>query len=260
MKERIDFLLVERRLVDSRTKAQWLIRNGFVLVNNLKVTKPGKKVDNKLDIELVKDFPYVSRGGIKLEHAIQNFSISINNKICVDMGASIGGFTDCLLKHGAKKVYAIDTAKDLLHPSLTCEKMKNKVIPLQGVDVRDSIHLKELVDIVTTDVTFASLRSILSSAKNIIKKSGVILSLIKPLFETHYYKVSKFKAIQDPKKLKTILENLITWCEENELYPHGLIKSPLLGKGGSIEFFILIKINEKSQNFNYKKEIELVLG
>lgn len=260
MKERIDLLLVERRLVDSRTKAQWLIRNGFVLVNTQKVTKPGKRVDNLSDIELIKVFPYVGRGGIKLEYAIQNFSISINNKICVDMGASIGGFTDCLIKHGAKKVYAIDTAKDLLHPSLTCEKMKNKVIPLLGVDVRESIPFNEQIDIITTDITFASLRTILLNAKTILKSSGAIISLVKPLFETEFYKDTKFKAIQDPTQLKTILENLIIWCVENELYPHRVIKSPLLGKGGSIEFFILIKIDKKSQKFNYKKQIDSILG
>ena len=260
MKERIDLLVVERGLVDSQSKAQWLIRNGFVLVNTLKVTKPGKKVENLSDIMLIKDFPYVGRGGIKLEHAIQSFSLSIKDKVCIDMGASIGGFTDCLIKHGAKKVYAIDTAKDLLHPSLKCEKMKNKVIPLLGVDVREFIHLNEQIDIITTDITFASLRTILLRAKTILKKRGAIISLVKPLFETDFYKNSKFKAIQDPIQLKSILENLIIWCEENELYPHGLIKSPLLGKGGSIEFFIFIKIDKKSLKFDFKKEIDSILG
>jgi len=258
MKERIDLILVERRLVDSRTKAQWLIRNGFVLVNNLKVVKPGKRVDNTSEIVLIKDFPYVGRGGIKLEYAINCFSISIDNKTCIDIGASIGGFTDCLLKHGAKKVYAIDTAKDLLHPSLTCEKKGNKVIPLLGVDARELIHIKEPIDIITMDVTFASLKTILLNAKAMLKRNGVIISLVKPLFETNFYKDTKFKVIQDPIKLKTILKDLIIWCEENELYPYGIIKSSLLGKGGSIEFFILIKTNKKEQNFDFREEIEKI--
>ncbi len=123
MKERIDILLVERRLVESRTKAQWLIKNGYVLVNGKKVLKPGKRIYNSLKIKLEKSFPYVGRGGLKLEAALNSFSILVEGKTCVDIGASIGGFTDCLIKHGAFKVYAIDRATDLLHPSLRCEKM-----------------------------------------------------------------------------------------------------------------------------------------
>ncbi|MFX0142612.1 MAG: SAM-dependent methyltransferase, partial [Candidatus Hodarchaeota archaeon] len=110
MKERLDNLLVKKGLVDSRTKGQWLIKSGNVLVNNKKIVKPGKKVDNVLKIKLVKEFPYVGRGGLKLELALEQFSISVKGKICADFGSSIGGFTDCLLKHGASKVYAIDTA------------------------------------------------------------------------------------------------------------------------------------------------------
>ncbi|MFW9822937.1 MAG: SAM-dependent methyltransferase, partial [Candidatus Thorarchaeota archaeon] len=120
MKERIDILLVERRLVESRTKAQWLIRNGYVIVNGMEITKPGKKVDNSYEIQLTRKFPYVGRGGLKLEAALNKFSINVEDKICADIGASIGGFTDCLLQHGAKKVYAIDIATDRLHPSLIC--------------------------------------------------------------------------------------------------------------------------------------------
>ncbi|MFX1311699.1 MAG: SAM-dependent methyltransferase, partial [Promethearchaeota archaeon] len=110
MKERVDILLVERRLVESRAKAQWLIKNGYVSVNKKKITKPGKKIDNALEIHLKKAFPYVGRGGLKLEAALKEFSISVENKICADIGSSVGGFIDCLIKHGAKKVYAIDKA------------------------------------------------------------------------------------------------------------------------------------------------------
>ena len=259
MKERIDILLVERRLTDSRTKAQWLIRNGFVLANDKKIVKPGKKVDNTSLIILTKEFPYVGRGGIKLEHALKEFSISVREKVCVDMGASIGGFTDCLIKLGALKVYAIDTAKDLLHPSLTCEKMKDKVIPLLGIDVREPIKFKELIDIITTDITFASLKSVLPNTISFLKSDGIIISLVKPLFETDFYNDKKFKIIQDPTQLKIILSDLINWCEQNQIHAHGIVKSPLLGKGGSIEFLILFKINERARNFDYKKEINAIL-
>ncbi|KKN04711.1 hypothetical protein LCGC14_1094600, partial [marine sediment metagenome] len=110
MKERIDLLLVERRLVESRTKAQWLIKQGFVLVEGKKILKPSKRIDNILSIQLIKKFPYVGRGGLKLEVALKEFSIDATGKICADVGASVGGFTDCLLKHGARKIYAIDKA------------------------------------------------------------------------------------------------------------------------------------------------------
>ena len=126
MKERIDILLVERRLVESRTKAQWLIRKGYVIVNGIEITKPGKKVNNSYDIQLKRKFPYVGRGGLKLEVALDEFSICVEDRICADIGASIGGFTDCLQQQGAKKIYSIDIASDRLHPSLMCEKMKGK--------------------------------------------------------------------------------------------------------------------------------------
>ncbi len=256
IKERLDLLLVERRLVDSRVKAQWLIRNGFVLVNGVEIRKPGKKVDNTLEIVLKKEFPYVGRGGLKLEAAIKSFSISIQDKVCADIGASVGGFTDCLIKHGALRVYTIDNAKDLLHPSLRCEKMKNKVIPLLGVDARELTSLDEKVDICSVDVTFASLRVILPNVKRFLKKNGDILALVKPLFETDFYQENKFSIIKDTVKLKKILIDLMSWSIDNDFFPHGIIKSPLLGKGGSVEFLIHFRIDKSIANFDYLKKIE----
>ena len=260
MKERLDLLLVERRLVESRTKAQWLIKNGFVLVNNIEIVKPGKKIDNRSDIQLKAEFPYVGRGGLKLEAALKDFNIDVNDKTCVDLGASIGGFTDCLLKHGARRVYAIDIAEDLLHPSLRCEKMDGKVIPLLGIDARELKNLEERVDIVTIDVTFTSLRAILPNVKNYIKDNGVIITLVKPLFETNFYEESKFEVIKDSNKLKNILIDLINWSKMIELYPLGIIKSPILGKGGALEFFINFKIKSFALEYDYKEEIENMLN
>ena len=142
MKERIDIILVERQLVESRVKAQWLIKNGFVLVNGVLLKKPGKRVDNKANITLKNEFPYVGRGGLKLEAALNKFAIMEKNKVCADIGASIGGFTDCLLKNRALKVYAIDTAKNILHPSLTSKY--GRIIKLLGVDARSLIELDEV--------------------------------------------------------------------------------------------------------------------
>lgn len=260
MKERLDLLLVERRLVESRTKAQWLIKNGFVLVNNIEIVKPGKKIDNRSDIQLIAEFPYVGRGGIKLEAALKVFNIDVNDKACVDLGASIGGFTDCLIKYGARKVYAIDIAEDLLHPSLRCEKMEGKVIPLLGIDARELKSLEERVDIVTMDITFASLRAILPNTKNFIKDNGDIITLVKPLFETNFYEEAKFTVIKDRDKLQNILFDLINWSKSIELFPQGIIKSPILGKGGAIEFFIHFKFKALAPEYDYKEEIEKMLN
>jgi 23S rRNA (cytidine1920-2'-O)/16S rRNA (cytidine1409-2'-O)-methyltransferase len=255
MKQRIDLLLVAKRLVESRTKAQWLIRNGFISVDGIVINKPGKRVDISSEIDLRKRFPYVGRGGIKLEFALDNFSISINEKICLDIGASIGGFTDCLLKNGASKVYAIDTAKDILHPSL---KNNPRVITFLGVDARKLSNLREKVDICTIDVTFTSVKAILPNIKKYLNKEGDVIVLIKPLFEIDFRDEKKLKTIKEPEKLKSILSELMDWGLNNGFYPQGIIRSPLLGKGGSIEFFDHFKL-EPIRKFNYSQAIEEIL-
>ena len=259
MKERIDILLVERRLVESRTKAQWLIRNGYALVNGVEIRKPGKRIDNTCQIQLKAEFPYVSKGGIKLEAALKEFSISVKDKVCADIGCSVGGFTDCLVKHGALRVYAIDTANDLLHPSLRCEKMKNQVIPVLGVDARFLTNLDELIDVCTVDLTFTSLKDVIPNIKNYLNPTGNIITLIKPLFETDFREEKKFQIIQDPQRLRNILLELIEWSIHNQIFPYGLTKSPILGKGGSIEFLVHFKIDMISHEFDHKKVIESVI-
>ncbi|MFX1364358.1 MAG: TlyA family RNA methyltransferase [Promethearchaeota archaeon] len=259
MKERIDVVLVDRGLVESRTKAQWLIMNGYVVINGKKITKPGKRVDDSLEIHLLKKFPYVGRGGLKLESALKFFSISVKDKVCADIGASVGGFTDCLIKSGARKVYAIDTAIDLLHPLLRIEKMKKIVIPMVGVDARNKIEMEEKIDVCTIDTTFTSLREILPNVKNFLRKKGIIIALIKPLFETQFQKEKKFKIIRDSRILSNILKELIEWSIKNNIFPYGIKSSPLLGKGGSIEFLIYYKIHKKDNKFDYKKAIKEIL-
>ncbi|MBY8989489.1 MAG: TlyA family RNA methyltransferase [Candidatus Lokiarchaeota archaeon] len=258
MKERIDIILVERRLVESRTKAQWLIINGFVKVDGKIIQKPGKKVENSLKVELEKDFPYVGKGGLKLEAALKEFSIIVDGKICMDVGASVGGFTDCLLKHGAKKVYAIDNATDMLHPSLRCEKNKERVVPMLGIDARNSINIQEKVDLCTIDITFASLKIILPQVKPVIKESGEIIALIKPFFEIENENDVKvnFKSKQDPPRLHQILIDLIQWCNNNQFFPIHLIKSPILGKEDSNEFFINLKLKDSGLKLDFNNLIK----
>jgi 23S rRNA (cytidine1920-2'-O)/16S rRNA (cytidine1409-2'-O)-methyltransferase len=257
MKERLDVLLVERRLVESRGKAQWLIKNGYVIVDERSIIKPGKRIENNSAIRLTKKFPYVGRGGLKLEAALKSFSIGVREKICADIGASVGGFTDCLLQNGAAKVYAIDTAKELLHPSLKCKN--DKVIELVGVDARQLSSLPTRVDVVTIDITFSSLKSVLPNVKNYLKQDGDIIVLVKPLFETNFYKEANFKIINDSEFLKRILWDLIRWNINNSFFPIGLIVSPLLGKGGSIEFLIHIRI-DKEADTNFEEMIKKAFG
>ncbi len=243
MKERLDIVLVDRRLVESRTKAQWLIKSGFVLVNDMIILKSSKRVDINSKINLTKKYPYVGRGGLKLEAALKSFSVDVQGKICVDIGASVGGFTDCLLQHGALKIYTVDTATDLLHPSLTCKD--DKIVEFFGVDARELTSLPEKVDITTIDVTFSSLRLVLPNVKSYLKQDGDIVVQVKPLFETEYHQEKKFKIINDLTMLKRILREFIGWSKMNSLYPKGLIASPLLGKGGSIEFLVHIQIDKE---------------
>jgi len=257
MKERLDILLVERRLVESRVKAQWLIKNGYVIVNENSIIKPGKRIDNSSSIRLTRKFPYVGRGGLKLEAALNSFSIVVNGKICADIGASVGGFTDCLLQNGAVKVYVVDTAKGLLHPSLKCKE--ENIVELLGVDARKLKELPTKVDIVTVDLTFSSLKSVLPNIKNYLKNDGDIIVLVKPLFETNFLKETSFKIISDLEILKRILVDLIEWTVKNSFFPIGIIVSPILGKGGSIEFLIHLRI-DKDFNFNFEDIIEKVFS
>ncbi|MBD3254008.1 MAG: TlyA family rRNA (cytidine-2'-O)-methyltransferase [Candidatus Lokiarchaeota archaeon] len=259
MKERLDLILVELRFVESRTKAQWLIRKGYVTVDGKVIKKPSKHIDNASEIKLKSKFPYVGRGGLKLEAALNYFNINVKDKVCVDIGASVGGFTDCLLKHGAKKVYAVDIAHNLLHPSLICDKMHNRVVPKLDVDARELTDLDIEIDICTIDVTFASLKTILPNTPNYLKDNGDIVALVKPLFETEFYELKKYEIIDDPQTLRQIIRELVEWSVEHKFYPYGLLKSPILGKGGSIEFFLYYRINKESVDFKLENRLNELL-
>ena len=255
MREPLDLILVERRLVESRRKAQWLIRNGYVLVEGNKIKEPGKRIDNRLKIELIKKFPYVSRGGLKLEKALKDFDVSTQGKVCADIGVSRGGFTDCLIQHGAKKVYALDSATNLLHPSLRCKKMKGKVKPILGIDARTFIKLEEKVDICTLDITMTPLKDVLPNVKHYLKKNGDIIALIKPVFEIINSISSIPKTIENPEDLEKILEDFILWCENHAFYVLDLLLSPIKGKNGSYEFLVHIKSTDQ-RKINLHKTIQ----
>ena len=190
MKKRLDVLIFEKGLAESRSKAQALVMEGTVLVNGKKITKAGTPVSEEDIIEIEKQNPYVSRGGLKLESVLNLFSIDFTDKVCIDIGASTGGFTDCMLQHGAKKVYAVDVGTAQLHYKLRNDK---RVVNIENVNFRyfDKSLLKDEIDIITIDVSFISLDKILPLASEIISKEGFIVAMIKPQFELEPSEINK---------------------------------------------------------------------
>ena len=239
MKRRLDEEIVNRGLLDSRTLAKTFILEGKVLVNGRKAIKPSELVSESDIIEVVEEKKYVSRGGLKLEFALNQFNIDVKEKVCADIGASTGGFTDCLLKHGAKKVYAIDVGKNLLDPSLLKDE---RVVVIEEFNARflSNEIVKEIVDIVTIDVSFISVLKILPSVLNILKDDGEIISLIKPQFEGEP-KYLKKGIVRDKAFHKEILRNLLSKIKGIGLSVVNITYSPIKGGKGNIEFFFHIK-------------------
>lgn len=235
-KTRIDVLLVEKGFFDSREKAKKNIMAGLVFANGQKIDKPGTKIDTNVNIEIKGDTnPYVSRGGLKLQKALEVFDIKVDNKIAADIGASTGGFTDCLLQNGASKVYAIDVGYGQLDWKLRNDP---RVIVLEKVNAR---YLKpEIIDdkchIATIDVSFISLKKVMLPVKGILKPKGDIIALIKPQFEAGPEKVGKKGVIRDKDVHIEVLKDVIHWSAENGFCFKNLTYSPVKGGSGNIEF------------------------
>ncbi len=244
-KIRLDKLLVEKGLCESREKAQALILAGKVWValdfkNFQRITKAGTKVPENAPVKLEEDFPYVSRGGLKLEGALNAFKINVKNTVCLDIGASTGGFTHCLLLKGAKKVYAVDVGKGQLHYKL---RQDSKVIVMEGINARYLTEemFPEKFDLITIDVSFISLKKILPPAKKLLKTTGKILALIKPQFEAGPKFVKK-GVVKDNFIRAKVVNEIWIFGEELRLKPLGVVESPILGPKGNKEFFILFKL------------------
>lgn len=239
MKKRLDVVIFEKGLSESRSKAQALVMAGEVLVNGEKITKAGFQVSDDDLIEIEKQNPYVSRGGLKLESVLKLFEIDFTDKVCMDIGASTGGFTDCMLQHGAKKVYAVDVGTAQLHYELRNDP---RVVNIENVNFRyfDKALLKDDIDIITIDVSFISLDKILPLASEIVSNTGNIIAMIKPQFELEPGEVKK-GVVKDEKlrqkaidKIKNVVESLnMTVLKEQD--------SGLKGPKGNLEHFILLK-------------------
>ena len=263
-KVRLDKLLVESKLCESRQKAQALIMAGNVLVNGQKVLKPSTLVEKNSNIELVENLKYVSRGGLKLEGALKNWKIDVKDKICLDVGASTGGFTDCLLKSGASLVFAVDVGKNQLHYSLRnhpkvffVEEFNVKYIleeeyiknflekkPKYKNSLKKLLEHKGKIDFLVMDVSFISVTKLLDKVLKFLKKDGEFLILVKPQFELSYNIVSKYQGIiKDEKLQKEAIEKVKNYLESLGFVKiHDISKSKIKGQDGNQEYFIWGKI------------------
>jgi len=241
-RERIDRVLVERGLANSRTKAQAMVMAGAVLVNNQRIEKPSELVGAESDIRIKgADDPtsrYVSRGGVKLETALREFGIDVRSVVCLDVGASTGGFTDCLLQHGARKVFALDVGHNQLDWRLRTDPR---------VEVREGVNARYLTpedfdaqfDLVVMDVAFISAAKVMPAIAPLLNESGRLITLIKPQFEVGRGEVGKGGIVREPEKHKRVIEEVNHAARELGFKVIQVIESPLRGADGNIEFLAL---------------------
>ncbi|NOY64879.1 MAG: TlyA family RNA methyltransferase [Nitrospirae bacterium] len=241
-KERLDRVLVKRGMAKSRERARALIMEGKVVVGGVPVYKAGTLIDPTASIEIKgQDIPYVSRGGLKLEAALREFHINVSGKVVMDVGASTGGFTDCLLKSGAMRVYAVDVGYGQLDWALRNDP---RVVPVERTNIRymDKNELPEKVDLATIDVSFISLLKVVPKVMEFLKEGGEILALVKPQFEAGRGEVEKGGIIRDEKKRLHILNKVVEGLKELGLEIKGTCTSPIKGQKGNVEYFVYLKM------------------
>lgn len=232
-KQRLDQLLVARALVDSRERGRRQIMAGKVLVNGQVSDKPGMQVPTDAEITLKAKPRFVSRGGDKLLAAFEQFPLDVQGAICADVGASTGGFTDCLLQHGAVRVYAIDVGKGILHWQLRNDP---RVVVMESTNARHLAALPEAVQVITCDAAFISLRLLLPAMAGWLAGGGQLVVLIKPQFEAGRGQVGRKGVVRDPAIRRATVIDVLTVAESLGLTPTHLIRSPLRGPAGNLEF------------------------
>jgi len=237
-KARLDVLLVDRGLVETRERARALIIAGEVKVNGQKVSRPGLSVPVSAELEIVAPPPYVSRGGYKLAHALDCFGLRVDGLTMLDVGASTGGFTDVLLKRGCRKVYAVDVGYGQLAWRL---RQDPRVVVMDRVNVRHLTALPEPIDAAVADVSFISLTLALASVVHLLGPNGWIVALVKPQFEAGREKVGKGGVVRNPAVHREVLERVLTWATQNGLHLGGCVASPILGPAGNREFLVLLR-------------------
>ncbi|MBS5082431.1 MAG: TlyA family RNA methyltransferase [Clostridiales bacterium] len=241
MKERLDLLLVQRQLAASREKAKAIIMSGNVYVNGQKEDKAGSTFDEKSEIEVRGNtLKYVSRGGLKLEKAMSHFDITLDGKVCMDVGSSTGGFTDCMLQNGAVKVYAVDVGHGQLDWKL---RQDERVICMEKTNIRYVVpeNIEELVEFSSIDVSFISLTKVLLPVRNLLTDNGQIACLIKPQFEAGREKVGKKGVVRDSKVHEEVIHKVIAYAVSISFEVLGLEFSPIKGPEGNIEYLLYLQ-------------------
>ncbi len=239
-KGRIDKLLVERGLIGSRERGRALIMAGKVMVNGARVDKPGATIPIDAEIIVKEPPPYVSRGGIKLAGALSHFEIDVEGKVVLDIGSSTGGFTDCLLQGGARKVYAVDVGRGLLDWKLRNDP---RVVLLEGRNIRylEAGEVSDDADMAVIDVSFISLEKVIPTVSQLLRGKWGILALIKPQFEVGKGQVGKGGIVRDPVKHTMVVERIRSFAEGMGMAVKGVCDSPIKGGKGNREFWIYLK-------------------
>ncbi|MGD9118031.1 MAG: TlyA family RNA methyltransferase [Dehalococcoidia bacterium] len=238
-KRRIDSLLVAKGLAESRAKAQALVMAGEVRVEGKAAIKPGTLVAEEVEITVLQPPPFVSRGGIKLDHALEHFRLDVAAKVAADIGASTGGFTDCLLQRGASRVYAVDVGYGQLDYRLRQDK---RVVVMERVNARYPISLPEKADLATIDLSFISVEKVIPSVAQLLKDDGYMLVLLKPQFEARRNEVGKGGIVRNPLVHARVIGRFVSWAVKQGFRVGGLIASPILGAEGNMEFFVFLRL------------------
>lgn len=241
VKERLDKIVLARGIAGSREKARALIMEGNIMVDGSPITKAGTLIDSEAAVESKsREIPYVSRGGIKISAALRHFGISVHGMTAMDVGTSTGGFTDCLLQNGAKKVYCIDVGYGQISLKLRNDP---RVILFERTNIRhlDKERVPDPIDIATIDVSFISLKLVLPKVVEFLRKNGAVIALVKPQFEVGKGEVGKGGIVRDEEKRMSAVVSVREYAESVGFKTAGLFQSPIAGQKGNIEYFLYLK-------------------
>ena len=259
MKERLDVLLVKRNLAGSREKAKAVIMSGNVFVDGQREDKAGTTFSDEVQIEIKgHTLPYVSRGGLKLEKALANFDVTVDEKVCTDVGSSTGGFTDCMLQNGAVKVFAIDVGRGQLDWKL---RQDPRVVCMEKTNIRyvTPEDVGEPIAFSSIDVSFISLTKVLEPIRNYLTPDGEIVALIKPQFEAGREKVGKKGVVRDPAVHREVIAKVMDFAALLHFSVLGLTWSPIKGPEGNIEYLIFIQKEEQPEAYESEQAAEAAL-
>lgn len=257
MKERLDVLLVSQGLAASREKAKAIIMSGNVLVNGQREDKAGTMIDVKAEITVKGgQLKYVSRGGLKLEKAMSHFDLTLEGRVCMDVGASTGGFTDCMLQNGAVKVYSVDVGHGQLDWKLRNDP---RVVCMEKTNIRYVVpeDIDELAAFSSIDVSFISLTKVLLPVKNLLTEDGQVVCLIKPQFEAGREKVGKKGVVRDRAVHEEVIRMVMDYASSIDFYPLALDFSPVKGPEGNIEYLLFLSKNKQDQEIVDASSIDI---